>query len=159
MHSVDPTGPTTHGEDPASDSVAPGPAIDEAAQSLEARYGRGKRSRFDRRAGYGIAGTLVLLAVGFFFFSGWQQSSQVEWQDIGYTKRSELVLDVKFQLSAPANTRVACAIEALNTAKASVGWKILEVPPSDQKTHTVTTKLVVTNPATAATARECWVIS
>jgi hypothetical protein len=82
----------------------------------------------------------------------------VSWQDIGYTKQDELNLDVKFEVSAPPNTPVACAVEALNKVKATVGWKIVELPVTEERTHTVTTRLVVTNPATAATARECWVV-
>nr|WP_280909629.1 DUF4307 domain-containing protein [Leucobacter exalbidus] len=104
------------------------------------------------------AGALVLACIGFFFFSGWQTTSQIDWQDIGYTKKSELVLEARFEVTGPANTAVACAVEALNTSKATVGWKIIEIPPSDKFTHTISTKLVTTTPATAVTTRECWVV-
>lgn len=105
-----------------------------------------------------MAALLVAGGVCFLLFSGWQNTNRVSWQDIGYTKQDELNLDVKFEVSAPPNTPVACAVEALNTVKATVGWKIVELPVTEQRTHTVTTRLVTTNPATAATARECWVV-
>jgi hypothetical protein len=35
---------------------------------------------------------------------------------------------------------------------------VVELPLTDEHTHAVTTRLITTNPATAATARECWVV-
>ncbi|WP_241489418.1 DUF4307 domain-containing protein [Leucobacter celer] len=127
-------------------------------QSLEDRYGSGRRRRLDRRFAWAAAALLVAGGVCFLLFSGWQNTNRVSWQDIGYTEQDELNLDVKFEVSAPPNTPVACAVEALNKVKATVGWKIVELPVTEERTHTVTTRLVVTNPATAATARECWVV-
>lgn len=127
-------------------------------QSLEDRYGSGRRRRLDRRVAWSAAGILVLGGVCFLLFSGWQNTNRVSWQDIGFTKQDELNLDVKFEVTAPSETPVACAVEALNPVKATVGWKIVELPVTEDRTHTVTTPLVVTNPATAATVRECWVI-
>lgn len=127
-------------------------------QRLEDRYGTGRSRRFDRRFAWGAAGLLVAAGIAFLVFSGWQNQNRVSVQDIGYTKDNDLVLNVKFEVSAPANTPVACAVEALNKAKATVGWKIVELPVTDALTHTVTTRLVTTNPATAATARACWIV-
>lgn len=127
-------------------------------QRLEDRYGTGRSRRFDRRFAWGAAGLLVAAGIAFLVFSGWQNQNRVSVQDIGYTKENDLVLNVKFEVSAPANTPVACAVEALNKAKATVGWKIVELPVTDALTHTVTTRLVTTNPATAATARACWIV-
>lgn len=147
-------------EDPdLAGPAAPQPLDAPTQRALENRYGTGRRNRFNRKFGYGIAGGLVAAGIAFLVFSGWHTTGQVSWQDIGYTKRSELVLDVKFEVTAPASTPIACAVEGINAAKASVGWKVLEVPATQQLTHTITTKLVVTNPAVAATVRECWVVS
>ncbi|SJN10525.1 hypothetical protein FM113_09340 [Leucobacter sp. 7(1)] len=139
-------------------AVAAVDAESPSTQRLEDRYGTGRRRRLDRRFAWIVAIALLLAGLLFLLFSGWQNGSQVEVQDIGHTKQSELVLDVKFEVSAPPNTPVACAVEALNTAKATVGWKIVELPVTDARTHTVTTRLVTTNPATATTTRECWVV-
>lgn len=130
-----------------------------AGETLENRYGSGRRGKRDRRFAYGAVAALLAAGVVFLLFSGWETTKQVEWQDIGYTKRSDLVIDIKFELTAPANTPVACAVESLNKAKATVGWKIVEIPPSENRSHTITTKLVSTNPLTAAAVRECWVVS
>lgn len=129
-----------------------------AAQSLEDRYGSGRRASFDRRFAWIAAGLLVAGGIAFLVFSGWQQPNRVAFQDIGFTKQGDTSLDMKFQVTAEPNTPVACAVEALNTSKATVGWKIVELPVTEQQSHTVTTNVVVTNPATAASVRDCWVI-
>ncbi|WP_245907498.1 DUF4307 domain-containing protein [Leucobacter massiliensis] len=138
--------------------VDPAAAAQGGSGSLEDRYGAGRRRRFDRRFAWTAAGLLVLGGVGFLAFSGWQDANRVSWQDIGYTKTDELNLEVKFEVTGPANTPIACAVEALNTVKATVGWKVVELPVTEARTHTVTTPLVTTNPATATTVRTCWVI-
>ena len=129
-----------------------------AAQSLEDRYGTGRRARFDRRFAWIAAGLLVAAGIAFFVFSGWQQPNRVAFQDIGFTKQGDTSVDVKFQVTTEPNTPVACAVEALNTSKATVGWKIVELPVTEQQSHTVTTRLVVTNPATAVSVRDCWLL-
>lgn len=153
------TGPG-HVDDP---DLAPAPSavpVDREAQRvLDERYGSTKRRSFDRRFAYGIAGALVAAGLAFLFFSGWQTTSQVSWQDIGYTNVSDRELDVKFEITAPVDTPVACAVEAISSSKGTVGWNIVEVPPSKNLTHTITTRLVIANEAVAATARECWVVT
>ncbi len=119
----------------------------DARQSLEDRYGTGRRASFDRRFAWTAAALLVAAGIAFLVF-----------QDIGYTKNGDTSLDMKFQVTTEPNTPVACAVEALNTSKATVGWKIVELPVTDQQSHTVTARVVVTNPATAASVRDCWVI-
>ncbi|MEV8339379.1 DUF4307 domain-containing protein [Leucobacter sp. NPDC077196] len=129
-----------------------------AAQSLEDRYGTRRRASFDRRFAWIAAALLVAGGIAFLVFSGWQQTNRVSFQDIGYTKNGDTSLDMKFQVTTEPNTPVACAVEALNTSKATVGWKVVELPVTDQQSHTVTARVVVTNPATAASVRSCWVI-
>lgn len=144
---------------PQADIPSSGPLISGApAQSLEDRYGRGRRSRFDRRFAWTAAGLLVAAGIAFFAFSGWQQANRVSFQDIGFTRQGDTSVDMKFQVTTEANTPVACAVEALNSSKATVGWKVVELPVTEQQSHTVTARVVTTNPVTAVSVRECWVI-
>ncbi|UOQ61613.1 DUF4307 domain-containing protein [Leucobacter rhizosphaerae] len=148
-------------EDTPSASPVAAPADRAAAppaQTLEDRYRTGSKRRFDRTFAWSAVGVLVLAGIGFLVFSGWQTTNQVSAQDIGYTKTGELTLDMKFEVTAPAQTPVACAIEALNTSKATVGWTIVELPVTDERTTVVTTPLHTTTPATAVTAKECWIL-
>ena len=143
----------------AASVVAPADrAASAPAQTLEDRYRTGRKRRFDRTFAWSAAGVLLLAGAGFLLFSGWQTANQVSAQDIGYTKTGELTLDMKFEVTAPAQTPVACAIEALNTSKATVGWTVVELPVTDERTYVVTTPLHTTTPATAVTAKECWIL-
>ncbi len=128
------------------------------SQNLDERYGTGRRRRLDRRFAWGAGALLLIAGVAFLLFSGWQDTSRLAVQDIGFQAHDERSLDVRFEVSAPPETPVACAVEALNASKATVGWKVVELPISEQRTHTVTTRLVTTNPATAAHAKECWIV-
>lgn len=129
-----------------------------ANETLDDRYGTGRRRRFDRRFAWGAGIALVLAGVAFLLLSGWQQGNLVRVQDIGFEKRGELAADVKFTVSGPPGARMACAVEALSTSKATVGWNVIEIPVSASGDHTVTTRLLTTGPLTAASARECWIL-
>ncbi|WP_336993044.1 DUF4307 domain-containing protein [Leucobacter sp. VD1] len=150
--------PSTPGAASASPTTAASAADAQPAQSLEDRYGTGRRRSIDRRFAWIAAALLVLAGIGFLLFSGWQSTNRVSWQDIGFTRDSDFALDVKFEVTAPPSTPVACAVEALNTSKATVGWKVVELPVTAEPTHTIVTRLITTNPATAASVRDCWVI-
>lgn len=101
---------------------------------------------------------LLAAGVGFLLWSGWEETGRIETQDIGFTKTGEFDVSVKFTVSAPPQTQVACAVEALSTSKAVVGWKVLELPVTEQRSHTITAQLRTTTDATAAHVKECWVV-
>ena len=128
------------------------------AQTLEERYGSSRKRSFDRRFTWSAAGVLLAAGIGFLLFSGWQNGSQVSAQDIGYTKVDEYTVDVKFEVSAPANEPVACVVEALDAVKGTVGWKVVEVPVTEARTHVVTARLHTTGAVAAAYARTCWIV-
>ncbi len=150
----------------AAPSAAPSPEHDAAAtqasasvsQSLEDRYGGRKKRRVDRRFAWISGSVLVVASVGFLVFSGWQNGNQVSAQDIVFTQTGDDSGTMKFQVSAPPNTPVACVVEALNTSKATVGWSVIELPISEKRTTTVEVSLRTTTPPTAAQAKQCWVI-
>lgn len=128
------------------------------AQTLEERYGSSRKRSFDRRFAWGASGVLLAAGLGFLLFSGWQNGSQVSAQDIGYTKTDDYTVDMKFEVSAPPNKPVACVVEALDSVKATVGWKVVEIPVTDERTHVVTSRIVTTGPVAAAYARACWIV-
>ncbi|MBK0418335.1 DUF4307 domain-containing protein [Leucobacter sp. CSA1] len=133
-------------------------APDEASRTLEERYGTRRQRGVDRR----IAWTAVaLLAIGggaFLAFGGWQQGSAIGFQDIGRTIHGDGEVEVRFEVTAPAGTAVACAVEAQNASKATVGWSVVEVPASERHSSRVTTTLVTTNRAATGHVRDCWAL-
>ncbi|QIK64023.1 DUF4307 domain-containing protein [Leucobacter viscericola] len=127
-------------------------------QTLEDRYGRGKKRRVDRRFAWIAGVTLVVGGLAFLVFSGWESSNQVQAQDIVFKKTGEFSGTMKFEVTAPPNTPVACVVEALNTSKAPVGWSVVELPVSEKRITTVNAPVRTVGPATAAYAKECWVV-
>ncbi|WP_449277716.1 DUF4307 domain-containing protein [Leucobacter sp. GX24907] len=140
---------------PTEPPLTDGSADTERA-ALEERYGTSRRRGIDRRFGWITAGVLVVAGLAFFFFAGWQQSSTVEVRDLDYSVESDYGLTVRFEVTADPEARVACAVEALNTSKAVVGWKVVEIPRNGERSHTVTTSLTTTNRATTGHAKTCW---
>lgn len=131
-------------------------STDPGRASLDERYGTSRRRGIDRRFGWITAGILVIAGLGFLLFTGWQQASTVEVRDLDYSVESDHGLTVRFEVTADPESRVACAVEALNTSKAVVGWKVVEIPRNDERSHTVTTALTTTNRATTGHAKTCW---
>lgn len=150
----------TESVSPAAHPATPtNPASNPAAQTLEDRYNSGQRRSFDRRFAWGAGIVLVLATLGFFLFSGWQNTQQVTLQNIGFTSLGDGAVEIKFEVTSYPEARVACAVEALNTSKAVVGWNVLEIPVSEERIHTVTTDLVTTGATTAAHAKSCWIVT
>lgn len=129
-----------------------------ATHDLDDRYGTRRKGRFDRRFAWAVAVLMVLGGAGYLIWSGWEQTSQIEAQDIGFTAAGDFEGTVKFMVSGPAETPIACAIEALSPSKATVGWKVILVPASAERSHTVTTRIFTTTTATAGYVKECWAV-
>jgi hypothetical protein len=65
-------------------------------------------------------------------------------------------MSVTFTVRAPAGHAVACAIDAQTEEFATVGWKVLEFPPSNKTTRTFTHVLRTTQQAEAGFVDSCW---
>lgn len=140
-----------------TEALPPATAV-ASANDLDDRYGTRRGRRFDRRFAWAAALAMVLGGVAFLLWSGWQEGGRVEIQDIGFTSTGDSSGSVKFMVSGPAETPLACAVEALSTSKATVGWKVILVPASSDRSHTITTRVLTTSPATAGYVKECWVV-
>lgn len=125
--------------------------------SLEDRYGKNRSGRFDKRFGYIAGGALVVGGLVFLFFSGWNDTSTVEYRDIAHSMPDDQTVSVTFEVTSPANTPLLCVVEALNTSYATVGWKVIELPESSERTRTVTDSVITTNPATTGLVNHCWI--
>lgn len=127
------------------------------SQPLDERYGTARTRGFDRRFAWAAGALLVIGGVLYLVFGGWQQGTSVSYQDIGRDLVSEQRVDVRFDVTAPAQTPVVCAVQALSDSKATVGWKIVELPVTEERTHRVSTSIATTGPATTGSVRDCWV--
>lgn len=129
------------------------------ATALDDRYGRARQRGIDRRLGWALAGAAVLAAIVFLLFGGWQTNSTVEAKVIDYEVIDARTVRVDFHVSAPAGTRVGCAVEALSQSFSTVGWKVIDLPPSDRLTRELSENIVTTYGAATGTVYGCWPVA
>lgn len=143
---------------PAAPITQGAPAAPTTQANLEERYGRGRQRGIDRRLGWGLAGAGVALGLVLLLFSGWQGASSVEYRDLHYEVIDARTVRVDFEVTAPSGAPVACALEALSTSFATVGWSVIELPVSDQRTRRFSETLITTYEGTTGTLRSCWIV-
>lgn len=127
-----------------------------ADELLNQRYGRDKDRRFDKRFGWIAAGVLVLSGLALLVASGWQQTSSIEAKVLTNSVVDDRTVTIDMQITAPVGAVSFCALEALSESHAVVGWKIVELAPSDQHTRRTHETIVTTAPATTGSVRTCW---
>ncbi|MGO1434170.1 MAG: DUF4307 domain-containing protein [Canibacter sp.] len=124
---------------------------------LEQRYGRKRRRRFDRVFAWIIIALLGAGVVWFFTAGGFNfADNDIDARDLGHKIINEREASLTFELNVQPDTPTACAIEAVTKSHAPVGYKIIEIPASDDRTRTFTAELITVGEATTITVRECW---
>ncbi len=145
----------------ASPEIAPGesPAsADDDEGYLAARYGRkAPRPRRTR---------LLLITVGAAFvlaFAGWVAwggllagGSDFEVTTQGHSRISDSELTVRWQFTVEPGTPAQCAVEALNGTYGVIGWKIVDVPASEQRSRVLSETVRTTEPASSGLIYRCW---
>lgn len=101
-----------------------------ADTSLANRYGAKKRRLSPKAARAAIA---VALAVGIGFLA-WVTTSNslsgVTYKDVGYSTTDATLAEVDFQVTREPANPVKCAVKALDSKFAVVGWKVVDIPPT-----------------------------
>lgn len=134
-----------------------------APSAVADRYGTKRNSRFDRRFGW-IAGSIaVLIGIAVLAFGDWYDQT-TSFQNTGFTIADETaagqnLATARFTVTADPGDRVACAVEAMNTSKATVGWKIIDVPATEKLTQKIETEVVTIGRATTVSAKSCWTVA
>ena len=131
---------------------------DRAQETLEERYGTKRRAGIDRRIGWSAAILLIIGGIAYVLFSGWEESSRVAFSDIGYTIESDQSVQVRFEVTAPPGSELACAIEALSSSKGTVGWRVLTLEPVETSQQTVQATLTTTQTPVTGSVSQCWVL-
>lgn len=125
------------------------------------RYGTKRSGRLDRRLGWVVASVAVLAGIGYLATSNFLQQT-LEFKNVGFTLNNEadgtgvFSATTRFEVTAEPGAHVSCAVEALNTAKATVAWKVVDLPVHDGRTQTASVDLITLGPATAAHVKLCW---
>ncbi|MCS4275445.1 MULTISPECIES: DUF4307 domain-containing protein [Mycetocola] len=140
-------------------SLPSGQATSAPESALDQRYGRTKRTgKRDRRI-------LVIAAAAFAVVLGawvvWGAldgpSASLESRDTAHIVIDEHNVQITFQVTAPENTRVECALQALDPQFTVVGWKIIELDPATVPVRQFTQHLKTTQLATTGIVKNCWI--
>jgi len=131
-----------------------------ATSELDARYGRG---RPDTRRTRAIA--IAAAAVGLVVVIAWVvwggllgPDASLESRDLGFDIVDDSLVRVEFEVTADAGSDVGCAVQALNESFTVVGWKIVELPASDQRTRSFTEDVRTSELAVSGLIYRCWLL-
>ena len=65
-------------------------------------------------------------------------------------------VSVTWQFTTEPNTPARCAVQALNSTFAIVGWKIVDLPASPDHTRQFTERVLTTERAVTGLIYRCW---
>ncbi|GGH90047.1 DUF4307 domain-containing protein [Arthrobacter liuii] len=101
-----------------------------ADTSLANRYGAKKR-RFSPAATRVAIGVVLAVGIGFLAWVTTSNSlSGVTFKDVGYSTTDATLAEVDFQVTREPANPVKCAVKALDSKFAVVGWKVVDIPPT-----------------------------
>jgi hypothetical protein len=144
----------TGSADPAAGSS---PAVSSRAD-LDARYGRSPKAKRNNRF------IVVTVAIGFVaVFTAWlvwggllEAPAQFEAKDTGFELISDSTVTVRWNFNVPENTSARCAVHALNSTFAIVGWEVVDVPASDLRNRALSQTIRTTEQAVSGLIYRCW---
>ena len=98
--------------------------------SLANRYGGQKRA-LGRKAKRNIAAAALAVGIGFLAWVATSAATEsVSFKDIGYSTPDATLAQIDFQVTKNPGTAAKCAVKALDSKFAVVGWKVVDVPPN-----------------------------
>ncbi|MDJ0322936.1 DUF4307 domain-containing protein [Cryobacterium sp. PH31-AA6] len=126
--------------------------------NLDSRYGRAPgRGLRDRRLLWIGAGTLLTVLVGGVVWIGLGGSKPLlETRDIGHSIIDENSVSVTFEASIPVGRSASCAVEALNESFTVVGWKVIDLPPSNLYSRAFTELVRTSEQSNTGLIYRCW---
>lgn len=124
-------------------------------QMLDDRYGRTPRSRRFWIVFATIGLTVAVAVAGWFALSSSQGSAEAS--DTGFALVDEHTVSISFQVSVPAGSELACALEALDSEHGVVGWRVVQYPASEAHSRAFTETIPVLSDATTGLVNSCWV--
>jgi hypothetical protein len=127
-------------------------------QRLDERYGRTAGAERRTRTGMIIAG--VVFAIVFTAWVVWGglsgTNAELETRELGYANVTDTSIDVRWEVSTTPGTEVSCAIQALNESFGIVGWRIVDLPASSERTRVLTETLRTAERPVTGLPYRCW---
>ena len=129
------------------------------SSNLDERYGRTPGSRLrDRRVLWVVAGTFALVLTAWVVWAGLDGAGPaIEARDTRHQIIDDNSISVTFEVSLPTGTPASCAVQALNESFTVVGWKVIDLPPSESYTRSLTEIVHTTELSNTGLIYRCWV--
>ena len=131
---------------------------DEARVDLDARYGRTPAAK--NRTRLVVVVSALAFAVVFVAWLVWGgllgAPAQFQAVDTAHELVDDRTVDVTWQFTVTPGTDARCAVQALNSTFAIVGWTIVDVPASAARTRDLTQRVLTTEPAVTGLIYRCW---
>jgi hypothetical protein len=126
--------------------------------ALDGRYGRTPERRRRRRllAILAGAGVLVVVVAWVLWVGLFGSGSSLGSRDLGYQLQGQDAIEVRYEVTVDAGRTVSCALQALNSDFAVVGWKVIALPASDSGTRQFRETLKTTEPPVTGLIYRCW---
>jgi Domain of unknown function (DUF4307) len=125
---------------------------------LDLRYGRTPRRKLQRRwFVIGVAVVFVVALVAWLVWAGLLgAAAQLETSDTGHVIVSDSLVSVRFAVTVDPGTKVGCALEALDESFTVVGWKLIDLPVSSNRTRTFSEDVRTSEQAVTGLIYRCW---
>lgn len=129
-----------------------------AQQRLDERYGRTARDDTRTKRILIIGGVLFTLVFGAWVVWGGLSgtNAELEVRELGYRDLTDTSITVAWEVSVAPGTEVSCAVQALNANFGIVGWRVLELGSSDERTRVFTETLRTSEQAVTGLPYGCW---
>ncbi|MBT2501373.1 DUF4307 domain-containing protein [Curtobacterium sp. ISL-83] len=101
---------------------------------------------------------MVVVFGAWVIWAGLDQANHgLDSQDVGYQIVSEHRAAVHSQISVDPGTTARCAVQVLDKSFTIVGWKVITLPKSADRTRNVTTDVNTTTRGVTGLIHDCWV--
>ena len=128
------------------------------ATALDERYGRTPaRGRRRRIIAIVVGGGFTVVFGAWLVWAGLLgDTAAIEFRDVGHEIVDDSLVRVTWQVTVEPNTPVGCAVEALNESFSVVGWKLVDVEASEQRTRTFSEDVRTSELAVTGLIYRCW---
>lgn len=123
------------------------------------RYGRTPRAAMRSKvlAYTGAAFVAVVLVAWLWWAGGGQPGAQFQARDLGYSIVDDRHIVVSFEITVTPETPMQCALQSLNAEFGIVGWRVITIPASPQRTRVFEQELRTSEMPVTGLLYRCWV--
>jgi hypothetical protein len=125
---------------------------------LDARYGRTrqKRRRDLTLAWVGAIAFVLVFAAWVIWVAFDGTADTIGSRDIGHKVIDDRTVSISYDVSMPPGTSARCALQVQNDTHNVVGWKVVDIPPSESYTQAFTDSVRTTQLGVTGLIYRCW---